>query len=119
MQAAAHRYVRPVEDPSAFEEWHDLQRWIELGDREVVVPDAVALSRQIPPVATRLRRDFPALLSLIEAHALLHQASRDRDETGRIVATLDDYAAVRELVLDLFAGLCTSSCAISDSWLRL
>jgi DNA-binding transcriptional ArsR family regulator len=52
-------------------------------------------------VAVRLRRDFGALLNLIRAHAVLHQASRDRDAKGRIVATIEDYVAVRELVVDL------------------
>jgi DNA-binding transcriptional ArsR family regulator len=53
-------------------------------------------------VAVRLRRDFGALLNLIRAHALLHQASRVRDTEGRIIATIEeDYAAVRELVADL------------------
>jgi hypothetical protein len=40
-------------------------------------------------------------LTLISAHALLHQASRERDTAGRVVATLADYAAVRDLVMDL------------------
>jgi DNA-binding transcriptional ArsR family regulator len=53
-------------------------------------------------VAVRLRRDFGAVLNLIRAHALLHQATRERDAEGRIVATMEqDYAAVRELVADL------------------
>jgi hypothetical protein len=53
-------------------------------------------------VSVRLRRDFGAVLNLIRAHALLHQASRERDDQGRIVATIgEDYAAVRELVADL------------------
>jgi hypothetical protein len=34
---------------------------------------------------------------------LLHQASRVKGDAGRVVATLDDYAAVRELVADLVA----------------
>ena len=42
-------------------------------------------------------------MNLIRAHAVLHQASRDRDDQGRIVATVDDYAIVRELVADLVA----------------
>jgi hypothetical protein len=57
----------------------------------------------VPPVAVRLRRDFAAVLNLIRAHAILHQASRDCDDQGRIVATVDDYAIVRELVADLVA----------------
>jgi hypothetical protein len=65
------------------------------------VPYAGELAAAIPPVAVRLRRDFGALLNLIRAHAILHQASRERDADGRIVATLEDYARVRELVVDL------------------
>ena len=42
-------------------------------------------------VAVRLRRDFSVVLSLIKAHAILHQATRERDADGRIVATLADY----------------------------
>jgi MarR family len=38
---------------------------------------------------------------LIRSHALLHQASRGRDDAGRVVATFDDYEIVRELVLDV------------------
>jgi hypothetical protein len=42
------------------------------------------------------------VLNLIRAHALLHQATRERDAEGRIVATIEeDYAVVRELVADL------------------
>jgi hypothetical protein len=57
----------------------------------------------VPPTAVRLRRDFGALLNLIRAHALLHQQTRARDEQGRVVATLDDYATVRKLVATVFA----------------
>src|SRR5215203_3838473 len=70
--------------------------------RAAWIPYAKTLAELIPPVAVRLRRDFGALLNLIRAHALLHQATRDRDAEGRIVATIEeDYAAVRELVADL------------------
>ena len=57
----------------------------------------------MPTVATRLRRDFVSVLCLVRAHALLHQATRARDEHGRIVATAADYAAVHELLDDLVA----------------
>jgi DNA-binding transcriptional ArsR family regulator len=84
-----------------FEPWHALQVWLEGAEHRVSIPYAKILAQLIPPVAVRLRRDFGALLNLIRAHALLHQASRDRDAEGRIVATIQDYAAVRELVVDL------------------
>ncbi len=83
--------------------WLALQRWITRAEHRVVIPYARALADAIPPVAIRLRRDFGQLLGLIRAHAILHQATRDRDATGRILATLDDYEVVRSLVVDVIA----------------
>jgi hypothetical protein len=83
--------------------WHALQRWIELGDRRVTIPYGRQLAKLIPPVAVRLRRDFGSLLALIRAHALLHQATRERDDKGRIVASVADYGAVRELLADVLS----------------
>ncbi len=51
---------------------------------------------------TRVLRDFPRLLSLIKAVAVLRICQRVRDRAGRLVATLDDYAAVRPLVADAY-----------------
>ena len=59
MRSAAGRYERADEDESVFKPWHELQAWLELGDRAVLVPYAAELAARIPPVATRLRRDFP------------------------------------------------------------
>lgn len=82
------------------EEWHALQEWVAGGECSVRVPFARELAEAVPPVAVRLRRDFGLLLNLVRAHALLHRATRDVDERG-VLATLEDYAAVRELVGDL------------------
>lgn len=46
------------------------------------MPFADAVAELANPAAIRLRRDFQAVLSLIKAHALLHQATRPRDERG-------------------------------------
>lgn len=89
--------------PVDFDEARALQEWIGLSDNRVIIPFAETLAAAVEPVAVRLRRDFSAVLNLIRAHAILHQASRKRDREGRIIATLDDYAAVRELVADLVA----------------
>jgi hypothetical protein len=89
--------------PPDYAPWHALQRWLELGDRRVTIPYGPALAKLIPLAAVRLRRDFGALLALIRAHALLHQATRERDAQGRIVATIDDYEVVRELVSDVMS----------------
>lgn len=86
------------------EPWHALQAWLQgMAPQQVVVHFADQLAELIPPLAVRLRRDFPMLLCLVRTHALLRQQFRRRDERGRIVATLDDYAVVRELVADLMA----------------
>lgn len=83
--------------------WHSLQRWLATGRQQVSIPFAAELAKLVPPVAVRLRRDFKTVLSLIKAHALLHQSSRVVDENERIVATLEDYAQVRVLVAELVA----------------
>jgi hypothetical protein len=84
-----------------FSRWHELQVWLASAEHRVAIPYAPALAELVPPVAVRLRRDFGAVLSLIRSHAILHQASRERDANGKVIATLEDYAIVRELVVDL------------------
>jgi hypothetical protein len=83
--------------------WHALQAWLNGAEHRVSIPYAGTLAERMGDVAVRLRRDFSVILSLIKAHAILHQASRDRDTEGRVVATLADYARVRELVSGLIS----------------
>ena len=59
--------------------WHALQVWLEGGEHRVTIPYAGALAEKMGDVAVRLRRDFSVVLSLIKAHAILHQATRERD----------------------------------------
>ena len=95
--------VRKDQAPNIDPVWPALQAWLAIGERRVCVPYAKALAGLIPSGAVRTRRDFEHLLSLIEAHALLHRARRERDGHGRIVATLRDYNIVRSLVEPIFA----------------
>jgi hypothetical protein len=97
----------------ALEDWRDLQRWLATAEHRVSIPYAGRLAELIPPAAVRMRRDFGSLLALIRAHAVLHQASRDRDDEGRIIATIDDYVVVRNLVGDIIAEGIGS--AVSDT----
>jgi len=80
-----------------------LQEWLAGANHRVVIPYASLLAEKIPPVAVRLRRDFEGLLNLIKAHAILHQASRQLDDRGRIIATLEDYRAVRDIVAPIMS----------------
>jgi hypothetical protein len=90
-------------EPPDLERWLALQIWLKGGETRVTIPYGKRLASLIPPVAVRLRRDFGAILNLIRSNALLHRATRERDEQGRIVATLEDYAVVRGMVAELIA----------------
>jgi hypothetical protein len=83
--------------------WHALQTWLATGPNLVVIPFAGRVAKLVPPVAVRLRRDFKTVLMLVRAHALLHQASRRKDQNGRVIAEIEDYAVVRQLIADLVA----------------
>jgi hypothetical protein len=83
--------------------WTELQAWLATAEHRVTIPYAMLLADLVEPVAVRLRRDFGAVLSLVRAHAVLHQLSRDRDAAGRLIASIDDYSAVRDLVADVLA----------------
>jgi hypothetical protein len=93
--------------PSA-ERFVAAQRWLELeGDREVTIPFAHTLAEQVPADLVRMRRDFRQLLTVIETNAFLHQRQRDRDQDGRVIATLADYAVACDLLMDVFTTVAT------------
>ena len=104
MQAVAQGQGGPGEDKLAVDPaWPAFQAALASGERRVVVPFAAALADECAIAQVRMRRDFSCLLSLIEAHALLHRETRRRDEEGRIVAESRDYDEVRRHVADLMA----------------
>jgi hypothetical protein len=80
------------------EPFHALQRFVASGQTRVSLPFTECLAMETDVHAVRMRRDFPAVLALTRAHALLHQESRERDSSGSIVADRDDYAAVYGLI---------------------
>lgn len=86
--------------PLESEPWFALQDFIEAGEKRVQLPFARELAKHLPNTHFRVMRDFPQVLALIQAHALLHQCTRERDETGAIIATIDDYSAVHTLIND-------------------
>jgi hypothetical protein len=96
-KAIFSKIANGLDDEVDLEPWRAFQTWLELGETRVNIPYAVILAELIPPVDIRLRRDFTAILTLIKAHTLIHRQHRDCDELGRIIATVEDYEAVREL----------------------
>jgi hypothetical protein len=94
-----------------FETWRALHKWIELQEHRIEIPYAEILHELFPITATRIRRDFSLILNLIKSHAILHQATRERSSEGWIIATVDDYSVVRNLVDDLIAESLEASVA--------
>jgi hypothetical protein len=85
--------------------FHALQEWLAVaGEQRVRVPWAAVLAEHVPVAAIRMRRDISKLFGLIAACALLYQAQRPREPDGAIVATLDDYALIRDLLAESFAA---------------
>jgi hypothetical protein len=95
--------ARPAAPTLDLAPWLALQRWLEGAEHRVAVSCAAEPAERIPPVAVRLRWDLGQLLALSRAQAILHQARRERDGEGRVVAALEDCAAVRELVVEVIA----------------
>lgn len=87
-------------------EWVFLQDWLDTlrtfnGPFKVDVPYRIALANSLPDAAfdaVRMRRDFDHLITMIEAHAVLHQATRSKSVDGIIEANFDDYTVARELM---------------------
>ena len=88
--------VEPVDDALI-----DFQAYLQaLVPWDVVVHFASILAKSIgnSTAVPRVLRDFQRLLSLIKAVAILRHQHRCRDKQGRLVATLDDYKTVYDLV---------------------
>ena len=93
-------------EPPDLAPWHAAQAWLVAhGDRAVTIPFAEPLAALVPARQVRMRRDFTQILTLIKAHAVLHQRQRDRDERGRIVADARDYRAIYDLAAPIFGAI--------------
>lgn len=84
-------------------EFFAYQYWLDAcGEKRVMVPFAAVLAEKVHVKSVRMRRDFRQLLSAIRAVAFLTQRHRERAPDGSIVASLDDYAKVRALLIPTF-----------------
>jgi hypothetical protein len=70
----------------------------------VVVPFVEPLADIVAQKATapRILRDFARLLSLVKSVTVLRQAHRKRDVNDRVIAAIEDYATVFDLVGPMF-----------------
>jgi hypothetical protein len=78
---------------------------------DVIVPFVRPIATIIARKATtpRILRDFARLLSLVKSAAVVRQAHRPRDGKGRLIADLDDYRLVYELVGPMYEATLTGA----------
>jgi len=93
--------------PEPRPEFLAFQKYLQaLAPISVVFPYVHALNdlldRLRVTIDPRVLRDSARMRSMICAVAILRHAKRQRDEHGRIIATLDDYATVADLVSDMY-----------------
>jgi len=82
---------------------HAAQRMLER--RSVVIPFASRIGARLPQERVEIRRAFPALMSMVQAAALLHQFQRAQTDDGCIVATRLDYGVAVTLLTGAMRGL--------------
>lgn len=109
VQEIAKRAAGSTSDEPDLEPWRAASKWLEVaGDREVVVPYARQVADKVPYEDVRMRRDFKQILTVVRAHALMHQLNRDRDAAGQIIATEADYRTAHRLLSGVLAVTMTS-----------
>ncbi|WP_284480738.1 hypothetical protein [Pseudodonghicola flavimaris] len=86
--------------PEELEPFHDKYREMRENPCEVSIPFLSEIAEALPASHPRILRDFPKVITLVKTVALLHADSRERDESGAVVATVEDYEQVRQLVED-------------------
>lgn len=71
---------------------------------DVVIPYSDILASGIGKsvIAPRILRDFARLLSLIKSVTILRYKQRQIDEHGRLIAEIDDYKTVYDLIKDMY-----------------
>ncbi len=78
---------------------------------DVVIPFAAVLNHEIGRslAAQRILRDSARLFSMIKAVTILRHRHRQRDQQGRLMATLEDYETVYTLVNQIYEDSVTGA----------
>ena len=83
---------------------------------ETLIPFAPLIGDRFPDQLVRARRDIKRCLGLIRACAILHQRTRERDDRGRLLASLSDYEMVYPLIQKVLGP---SMSAVTDKGLKV
>jgi hypothetical protein len=75
---------------------HAAQRMLRR--RDILIPFAPLVGSLLPQERVEVRRAFPALMSMVEVSALLHQFQRNQTDDGQVIADRLDYAVAARLL---------------------
>lgn len=80
---------------------------------KVIVPFARELAEAMGKMkaAPRILRDYARLMSLIKVVAILRHHNRQTDDSGRIVAQIEDYEIIRSLIGEMYVESTTGATA--------
>lgn len=78
--------------------WHELCDYVADNKIEVRVPYAERIADLLPVTGYKIQRDFPKVLALIRACALVHFNQRETDGEDTILANRSDYETVYALI---------------------
>lgn len=102
MARVAQTFTEPgVEEQveRALELWHKFHEWLARSNHKVVIPFMPQVVAAITHTPVRFRRDVSQLGSLIQTSTIIHQATRETNSDGYLVATLEDYQTARGVIL--------------------
>ncbi len=85
-----------------FKIWQSAFRLLKKGGRwKVAVPYAETLAKHFHPRKPADMRFFQLFLGLIKASAILHGYQREKDDDGRLKATIQEYEIARDIYLEI------------------
>jgi hypothetical protein len=117
--ALAAQTALELDDPPPLNEaLVDYQHYLgSLAPIDVVVPFTRSLETYLgkQPLGPRVLRDFPRLLSLVKAVAVLRIAHRTLNLRGRLEAEVDDYRVVHDLLAESYEASAGASTRIRDA----
>lgn len=87
-----------VKVPIDLTPWHKLHNYISDQKMEVSIPYAERIADLIPTNNVKVQRDFPKILALIKACALVHFDKRDGDGNKLVISERYDYETVYNLL---------------------
>lgn len=86
-------------------QWHAFIEWVHTGAAAVVIPFARILAKEFKQDGSRRYRDFNALVALTKVVTLMHRGRRQCDAFGNLLADLEDYRVVHDILSARFSEL--------------